>query len=325
MIFRGMTGLWKAGVLGMNRRNAEYIMRCNLRSSYPLVDDKLRTKGLADKHRIPTPALYHVVECHGDIAGLERALGERRNFVLKPARGTGGSGIILVSDRTTGGFVTQNGEVITWADFSYHVSDILSGIYSLAALEDQAIIEALVFPDPIFASVSCEGVPDIRILTYRGVPVMGMARLPTRESEGKANLHRGALGVGIEMSTGMTLDAVHRSKTCTRHPDTGEPVRGIQVPHWRRILLMAASAFEMTGLGYAGADIVIDRERGPLLLEMNVRPGLAIQLANGSGLRKRLDLVDRAPSRIFVAAETRVQWALEAFTASFVSEGLDRV
>jgi alpha-L-glutamate ligase-like protein len=325
MTFKGISGLWNAGVLGMNRRNAEYIMRCNPRSSYPLVDNKLYTKTLAEKHRIPTPALYHVVEYHGDIAGLEHALRDRRNFVLKPARGAGGSGIVLVTDREGRGFVTQSGEVMTWSDFSYHISDILSGIYSLAALEDEAIIEALVFPDPAFVSVSYEGVPDIRIVVYQGVPVMGMVRLPTKESEGKANLHRGAVGSGIEMSRGLTLDAVHGSETITRHPDTGRQVRGIEVPHWRAMLLMAASAFEMTGLGYVGVDMVIDRKRGPLLLEINVRPGLAIQLANGSGLRRRLDLVDRAPSQIFATAETRAQWAMETFSSSLVSEGLDGV
>jgi alpha-L-glutamate ligase-like protein len=318
VIIKGMSGLWRSGVLGMNRRNAGYIMRCNPRSSYPLVDNKLHTKTLAGKHNIPTPALYHVVRYHGDIGGLDRALGNRRRFVLKPARGAGGSGIILVTDRTPGGFVTQNGEVMTWSDFSYHVSDILSGIYSLAALEDEAIIEALVLPDPVFAPVSYEGVPDIRIVVYQGVPVMGMVRLPTKESEGKANLHRGAAGAGIEMSSGMTLDAVHGSVTISHHPDTGRPVRGIVVPHWETMLLMAAAAFEMTGLGYVGVDMVIDRKRGPLLLEINVRPGLAIQLANGSGLRRRLDLVDLAPSSIFATPETRMQWAMGTFTPSLV-------
>jgi D-alanine-D-alanine ligase-like ATP-grasp enzyme len=38
------------------------------------------------------------------------------------------------------------------------------------------------------------------------------------------------------------------------------------------------------GLGYLGADIVLDHRQGPLLLEANARPGLAIQIANGQGL-----------------------------------------
>jgi alpha-L-glutamate ligase-like protein len=314
MIFKATRWLRDAGVLGMNRRNAEYIMRYNPRSSFPLVDDKLLTKRLAEEYQIPTPPLYHMIESHGDIARLEKALHDQHEFVLKPARGAGGSGIVLVTDHTAEGFVKQSGEIISWKDLTYHISDILSGIYSLEGLEDRALIEALVHPDPIFDAVTYRGVPDIRIIVYRGVPMMGMVRLPTRASDGKANLHRGAIGVGIDIGKGTTWLGVHRSRIVTHHPDTGNPVSGIQVPHWENMLLMAARAVDMTDLGFLGVDIVIDRERGPLLLELNARPGLQIQIANRMGLQRRLELVDKAPSDIFMTPETRIAWALETFT-----------
>jgi alpha-L-glutamate ligase-like protein len=142
---------------------------------------------------------------------------------------------------------------------------------------------------------------------------MGMVRLPTKASDGKANLHQGAIGAGIEIKSGKTLTAVHRSKVITHHPDTGNPVSGIQVPDWRKMLHMAAQVYEMTGLGYMGIDLIIDKERGPLLLELNARPGLAIQLANRVGLRGRLEKVCQAPQEIFEAPEKRVSWALENF------------
>jgi alpha-L-glutamate ligase-like protein len=305
--------LRKAGILGMNSRNADYIMRWNPRSSYPIVDNKILTKELAEKHQIPTPSLYYLVEHHGSIAGLEKALGGRREFVVKPARGSGGSGIVLVKDCTGEGFVTQSGEVISRGDFAYHISEILSGAYSLEGLEDRAIIEALIYPDPVFAAVTYQGVPDVRIVVYRGVPAMAMVRLPTRASDGKANLHRGAIGAGIELGNGMTLTAVHRSQVVAHHPDTGNRVEGIQVPHWDRMLLMAARSLDMTGLGYVGVDLVLDRERGPLLLELNARPGLAIQMANRKGLRGRLERIDRAKPEIFSTPESRVAWAKENF------------
>ena len=311
MILDMFRSLRKTGVLGMNSRNAEYIMRSNPRSSYPIADNKLLTKQLAQKHQIPTPPLYYLVEHHGSIAGLEGALGDRREFVVKPARGAGGSGIVLVKDRTAEGFVTQSGEVISRGDFAYHISEILSGAYSLEGLEDRAIVEALIYPDPVFAAVTFQGVPDVRIVAYRGVPVMAMVRLPTRASDGKANLHLGAIGSGIELSNGTTLNAVHRSQVVTRHPDTGNPVKGIQVPHWDRMLLMAARTLEMTGLGYVGVDLVLDRERGPMLLELNARPGLAIQMANRKGLRGRLGRIDQAAPEIFSTPESRVAWAKE--------------
>ena len=314
MIFQAIRSLRKSGVLGINRRNAEYVMRFNSRSAFPLVDDKLLTKQLAKEYQIPTPPLYHLIEYHGDVAGLEEKLGGQREFVIKPARGAGGSGIVLITDRTEKGFVKQNGEVISRDDLTYHISGILSGIYSLEGLEDRAMIEGLIHPDPIFAAVTYQGVPDIRIIVYRGVPAMGMVRLPTRASDGKANLHRGAIGVGIDIRKGVTLTAVHHSGVITHHPDTGNPVADIQVPHWEKMLLIAARAVDMTQLGYLGVDLVIDREQGPLLLEMNARPGLQIQIANRAGLRNRLDLIDRARQEVFETPESRVVWAMENFT-----------
>jgi alpha-L-glutamate ligase-like protein len=314
MIFKAISWLQDTGVLGMNRRNAEYIMCRNPRSSFPLVDDKLLTKDLAEKHQIQTPPLYHVIEYHGDISGLKKAMGDLHEFVVKPARGAGGSGILLITDHEGESFIKQSGEALTWMDLTYHISDILSGVYSLEALEDRALIETLIHPDPTFASVTYQGVPDIRIIVYRGIPLMGMVRLPTRVSDGKANLHRGAIGVGIAIREGITLTGVHHSGIVTHHPDTGNRISGIQVPHWEQILLMAAKAFDMTGLGYLGADVVIDRQHGPLLLELNARPGLQIQIANRRGLRRRLESIDKAPSDIFMAPETRVAWALETFT-----------
>jgi len=305
--------LREAGILGMNRRNASYIMGWNPRSAFPLVDDKVLTRAVAEKYGVPTPPIFLVVENHGQIAGIEETLGGRREFVLKPARGSGGSGIILVVDRGKEGFVSQSGEVYSRDEFAYQISDILSGIHSLGGQEDRAILQALVHPDPVFAAVTYQGVPDIRIISYRGVPIMAMVRLPTRASDGKANLHRGAIGAGIDISKGETITAVHRAEVISHHPDTGNPVSGIQVPFWDKMLLMAARAMEMTGLGYLGMDLVIDREHGPFLLELNARPGLAIQIANRKGLWGRLDQVDRAPREIFSSPESRVEWAVNTF------------
>lgn len=313
MIDSVQTWLGEAGVLGMNRRNADYIMRCNPRELFPVVDDKVNTKKLAIEHGIPTPELYYVLEQYGEIRHFEERIAGRNEFVVKPARGSGGSGIVLVAGRNQDGFVKQNGEVISWADFRYHLSGILSGLYSLEGLEDKVVVEALVHVDPVFASVTWQGVPDIRLILYRGVPVMGMLRLPTRFSDGKANLHRGAIGVGISISDGKTLAGVHKTSLIDVHPDTGQPVRGIRVPGWESLLLMAARTFEMTGLGYIGVDWVLDINKGPLLLELNARPGLAIQLANRSGLFARLEDVDEAPDEIFVSPESRVEWAREHF------------
>ncbi len=306
----------EAGILGMNRRNAEYIMRWNPRRAFPIVDDKVLTRERAEKFGVPTPPIYQVIEDHGQIRHIEERLGDQREFVLKPARGSGGSGILLFVDRHKKGFVTQSGEVYSREDFVYHISDILSGIHSLGGQEDRAILQALVHPDPVFSAVTYQGVPDVRIISYRGVPAMAMVRLPTRASDGKANLHRGAIGAGIDIPTGVTITAVHQGQIVSHHPDTENPVSGIRVPYWDQMLGMAARAMEMTGLGYLGIDLVIDRERGPFLLELNARPGLAIQIANRKGLWTRLEQIDRAPAEMMATAESRVAWARATFKDS---------
>jgi glutathione synthase/RimK-type ligase-like ATP-grasp enzyme len=120
------------------------------------------------------------------------------------------------------------------------------------------------------------------------------------------------------METGKTLEAVHHSSVITNHPDTGNRISGIQIPYWRKILMMATVAFDMSGLGYLGADMVIDDKVGPVLLELNARPGLQIQIANKAGLVPRLLRVDTAPEHVFADAESRVTWAMEMFGVSDV-------
>jgi alpha-L-glutamate ligase-like protein len=315
MIFNEYRKLGNGGVLGMNFRNAVYIMGHNARSAFPLVDNKVETKRLAGKLGIPIPELYYVVESHGNIEEIPNVLKQLPDeFVLKPARGSGGSGIILIKERTEAGFVTQSGKVLSEEDFTYHISSILSGVFSLGGAEDVAIIEALIHPDPVFSSVTYHGgVPDIRVIVYRGIPVMAMVRLPTKASDGKANLHKGAIGAGIELGSGVTLDAVHLSHIVSHHPDTENQVSGIHIPHWDELLLTASKTTEMTGLGYIGADFVLDKDKGPILLELNARPGLGIQMANQTGLRIRLDKTDSAAPAVFFSPESRVAWARATF------------
>ncbi|MDB4476383.1 alpha-L-glutamate ligase-like protein, partial [bacterium] len=43
------------GMLGMNCRNVDFINRYNDRTLFPLVDNKLQTKLLAQEYGVPTP------------------------------------------------------------------------------------------------------------------------------------------------------------------------------------------------------------------------------------------------------------------------------
>jgi alpha-L-glutamate ligase-like protein len=305
----------KKGVLAINRRNADYTLRYNPRRLYPLVDDKARTKQLAQANGIAVPDLYTLVEVEGQVHGLPETLKGRSDFVIKPAHGSGGEGILVITDRFNGRLRRADGVIISWEELNHHLFNVLSGLYSLGGQPDQALVEYRVKFDPIFERISYQGVPDIRIILLMGVPVMSMVRLPTRMSDGKANLHQGAVGAGIDIATGTTLAAVLGNDIVADHPDTGHPVTGLAIPHWDNLLNLAARCFELTGLGYQGVDIVLDRDRGPLILELNARPGLNIQIANNAGLLLRLKLVEQCYVKLHTA-DQRVAFAKDHFGAT---------
>jgi alpha-L-glutamate ligase-like protein len=287
--------LRSAGVVGLNERNAEFIMRLNPRRLYPLVDDKSKTKEIALAAGMAVPDLYGIIHNQGEVRTFGSIVEAQDSFVVKPAQGSGGDGIIVVvgrSQRKRESFRLASGVLISGSEVRHHISNIVSGQYSLSGNPDKALIEYCVKFDPIFAELSYQGVPDIRVVVYRGYPAMAMVRLPTRASDGKANLHQGAVGAGIDLGTGETLKGVLDDEVVEEHPDTGALISGLRIPHWDFILELAARGFDVTGLGYLGVDIVLDRERGPLILEMNARPGLNIQIANSTGLMPRIDRID---------------------------------
>lgn len=306
--------LREGGVLGLNRRNADYTLRYNPRHLYPLVDDKLLTKQLAQRAGIAVPELYGVIEIEYQRRRLTAMLEPHQEFVIKPAQGSGGDGILIISGRKRGHYRKVNRQMLTEEELQHHVSNILSGMYSLGGHPDKALIEYRVHFAPVFEAVTYQGVPDIRIIVFLGVPVMAMVRLPTRMSDGKANLHQGAIGAGIDLATGTTLTAVWQNEIVTEHPDTENPITGVLIPDWDILLRLAARSYELTGLGYQGVDIVLDKDKGPLMLELNARPGLNIQIANRAGLGPRLELVEQR-GHTLVSVDDRVTFAKRHFAA----------
>ena len=276
------------GILGMNGRNYKFIGKLNKRCLYPLVDNKVQTKALAIKNGINTTQKIGVIEYQHDVKHLQQIVQNFKEFVIKPAHGSGGKGVLVIKKWDNEHFVTASEKVLSYAQVYQHVSNILSGLYSLGGQYDVALIEEMVHFSNIFEKYSYQGVPDVRIIVYKGYPVMAMTRLATAESGGRANLHQGAVGVGLNIKTGKTLTAVQHNMPVKIHPDTKADLKTLCVPFWREHLLIAAKAYEMTGLGYLGADIVLDENKGPMMLELNARPGLAIQIANSAGLVKAI-------------------------------------
>ncbi len=306
-----MTSYFKArrNILGMNARNLRFIRPSNLRRARLLADDKLLSKKVLAKAGLPVPKLLAKIENFEELENFDwEALPE--SFVLKPNRGFGGEGILVVygkkksarispeaENETSEPFeniwIKADGSLVTVEDIKTHARNILDGSFSLAGTPDTAFFEERLKLLKLFKPYAYKGIPDIRIIVYNKVPVMAMLRLPTRESDGKANLQQGAIGVGIDMATGVTTTAVFGKGKIIEHlPGSRLLLSGIKIPYWKDILTLAVRAQEISKLGFLGADVAIDRDHGPVFLELNARPGLSIQIANLDGLLGRLRRVE---------------------------------
>lgn len=273
----------------MNARNFEYVRFDP--SAFRVLDSKLLTKKVLQENNIPIATTLAVFTSRRDVNEFNwESLPP--SFVVKPNQGFGGQGIVISFGRSKKSkklaWIGSEGRLIQIDDLRSHIFNILDGTYSLSSLPDIAFLEERMKTHPDLKPYSYKGIPDIRIIVYNGIPVMAMLRLPTKESKGKANLHQGGIGVGIDISSGLTTSAVLHGNVIDYLPGTKLLLRSIPVPFWDKIVSIAVKSAHVVGLNYVGVDIAIDRDKGPIVLEINARPGLAIQLANLTPLRARL-------------------------------------
>ncbi|MDF1562886.1 MAG: sugar-transfer associated ATP-grasp domain-containing protein [Deltaproteobacteria bacterium] len=285
-LFSGLEALVKrrARVIGMNRRNVELVYPHNRRMDYPLADDKLLTKEVLAAAGVPTPEVIAICEALHRVPATLAALRGRSHFVVKPARGSGGDGILVVDEALEGGGWRRGPERIVDEDeLRRHLGDIVFGAYAKDR-EDRAFVEEKVRADPVLGRLFPGALCDIRVLMLEGRVLMVMVRVPTRRSGGRANLHQGGVGLAVDLEDGELVRGLCGGKVITTHPDTGEPLLGTRIPAWEEILEVARRTAAAVPLGYLGIDLVVDAERGPLVLEINARPGLEIQNVHGRGL-----------------------------------------
>lgn len=273
-----------ADILGINRRNLDLIYPHNPRRGFPLVDDKVKTKELLSAAGVPVPRTILVVD---SFLGARRAIPALRrepSFVVKPARGRAGGGVLIAERDEQEGWRTPSGRRLSEEELRQHLGDILFGVYSFGRSDDHALVEQRVIPHPFFREIYARGIADIRIILFREEPVMSMLRIPTDASDGKANLHQGAMGVRVDLASGVTGRGVFRGRPVLHHPDTAAAVSGRELPFWKDLVAYARTAARAVPLKYVGVDLVIDEALGPMILEVNARPGLQIQVINSIGL-----------------------------------------
>ena len=310
-----------SSILGLNSRGALFTGKYNSSGAKRIADSKLLTDRVLRLAKVAHPKVFKKFRSATDVFDFEwSSLPDA--FALKPSRGLGGDGIVVVKkrlrsssaiDETT--WMTSSKIKITAEDLKLHTLDILEGAFSMGNEPDRAFIQEYVGRHSAFRKLAFRGTPDIRVIVFNKIPVMAMLRLPTKESGGRANLHQGALGLGVDIATGITTKAILNNKEIIYKPDTTKKLRGIKVPFWNTILKTAVDGQIASGLGYAGVDIVLHPEKGPQIIELNAQPGLSIQLANMEGLKRRLDRVDDIN---VIDAEHGVKIAKALFASKFV-------
>ncbi|MFC1700821.1 sugar-transfer associated ATP-grasp domain-containing protein [Patescibacteria group bacterium] len=280
-------------VLGINARNLTYIRPSSALKAIRIADNKLQTKKNLRKAGLPILKTYAIVNEIKDLRKIDWA-GLPSTFALKPNSALGGEGIMVVYGRKKKfpyPWITADRRIIKIKDIENHILNILEGNFSSNSLPDIAFFEERIKLLKLFKPYTYRGIPDIRILVYNSIPIMAELRFPTKESGGKANLHLGGVGVGIDIGTGTTTTAIHKDRPIEYAPGTRLLLRGIQIPEWKEVLKLAIETQLSTKIGFLGVDIAIDREKGPVILEVNARPGLSIQIANSDALKKRLERV----------------------------------
>lgn len=278
------------GILGINARNLLYIRPYNPKKAIKLADDKIRTKQFLSAREIPVPKLYAIIREPSELDKFDfNTL--PNSFALKPNKGFGGEGIIPVTNKKDDLYISAGNKKFSKEDFKDHIRDILDGRFSISNVADYAFFEQYIVADERIGKYSYEGLPDIRVVVHNLIPVMAMLRLPTKESEGKANLHMGAVGVGIDIAKGETTYCTYKNKIIDELPDGLGKIRGLKIPFWDEILTISSKVQLITNLGYMAVDICLDKHSGPVLLEINARAGLGVQIANLAPLRRRLERI----------------------------------
>lgn len=280
-------------ILGMNAR-AQLYTSLNSMDAKRFGFSKLKTKRFLKKHSITVPELYAVISSREDLRHFDWKKIDG-SFAIKPVNGSAGKGILVIKERSKRktAWLDIEGNKYSASDLNLHVSDILEGQYTTWGNKYAALIEERVPIHPDLESHVEVGTPDVRIILFNKIPVMAMTRLPTNDSQGRANLDQGAIGLGIDLGTGKSIYGVSGKKSIIQViPKSGHSVVGVQVPYWKQCLKLAVRVANATGYVFMGVDLFVHPEKGPMVAEVNGFPGLSIQLANRAGLRRRLQRIE---------------------------------
>ena len=274
-------------VLTMNQRNLGYVYPYNKRRDFPIANDKLLCKEILADVGVPLATTHFSYRYFYELTNLDADLRSLDDFVIKPSNGSAGNGIVVIVGREGNEWIGVSGKRYRIEDLRRHIADIIFGVFSHDK-QDAAIIEQRIVQHQVINNLFDRGLADVRVILFQHKPVLTMSRVPTLMSDGKANLHQGAVGIGLDLQSGLSYRAMLKGEPITAHPDSGAELIGVQIPFWDEIMQHSRNIAEAVPLKYIGIDIAIAAQ-GPVLLEINARPGLEIQNVTRSGMRPILE------------------------------------
>ena len=276
--------------LGINKRNRDYVYTLNDRQWLEIAIDKLSSKRALNAAGITVAQTLLTCRSLIELDQFMHDLEHFENFVIKPNRGSQGNGILVMVAKDKHQWVTASGRQFSERQVRHHIAEIVSGSFAQDGAPDIAYVEPLLIEHAAIAAIANLGLSDIRVIVCKQEIISCMLRIPTRVSGGKANLHQGAIGVSVNIDTGLTEHCSFKGKPLSHHPDSNVELAGREIPFWPKICEMALAAQRAIPLGYIGVDICIDNRLGPLILEVNGRPGLEIQNVQKKGFSNELEL-----------------------------------
>jgi len=277
-------------ILGQNARNLNFINEYNDDYAKNLADSKLKTKEFLWKKWVSVAQTLLIINNHKELDDLDLNSLEVP-FVIKPNAWYWGKWILIFEIKDNDwNFITNDCQTFSLKILKEHIRDILDWFYSISWSRDKVIFEQKIILDHSIELLWKYWLPDIRVIVFNWVPIIAMLRVPTANSKWKANLHAGACWVWIDIWSGKLTYITQFKKMIKSIPWLWD-IRWIELPYWEDILKLATKVQQITNIGYVGCDIVIDDKVWPLLLEVNVRPWLEVQVANKVALYDRLKKV----------------------------------
>ena len=168
----------------------------------------------------------------------------------------------------------------------YLTPETMREVYDRLVTYPDGVVEAFIKQHPDMCKLSPTSVNSLRFVTFSSntKPVTPDGKMVDiaysivrfgREGAIVDNLHSGGMVANVDLETGcLATDGADRNGDLwVEHPDTGVTIKGFQIPYFHEACEMVKDAITTRKVeGYLGWDIAIS-ETGPMLLEINARPG----------------------------------------------------